>query len=188
MSPSLLSNCAEPPAARTTCAPLPGCSSRLCNCVPGGMNRIGHGVSRQNVRAFAGLHRHPHFEANRMQDVALLAVGIVQQRQTRRTVRIILDGRDARRNSLLLAPEIDRAVLLLVPAAAMPDRDFAVGVASARALLRLDQRLLRRLLGDLALIEHGHEAPRRCIWIKAFQCHNVLSSSGTPRRSPLPGA
>ena len=96
-----------------------------------------------------------------MQDVALLAVGVVQQREARRAVRVVFDGRDLRRNALLFAAEIDRAILLLVPAAAMPDGDFAVRVASAGALLRFDQRLFRRLLGDLALIEHGQEAPRR---------------------------
>jgi len=58
-----------------------------------------------------------------------------------------------------LAAKIDHAVLLLVPAAAVPDGDLAVRVAPARALLRLDKRLFRRLLGDLALVEHGQKAP-----------------------------
>ena len=35
------------------------------------------------------------------------------------------------------------------------------------------QRLFRRLLGDLALIEHGQEAPRRRIRFKCFQCHSL---------------
>src|ERR1700730_9037651 len=120
-----------------------------------------------------------------MQDVALLAVGVMQERQTRRAVRVIFNCRNLRRNAFLLTAEIDCAVLLLVTAAAMPDGDLTMRVASARALLRLDERFFRRLLGDFALIEHGHEAPRCCIWIKAFQCHNVLFSSGTPRGFPL---
>src|SRR2546429_2933672 len=37
ISPSLLSNCAELPAERTTCPPRPGYSSRLWTMVPGGM-------------------------------------------------------------------------------------------------------------------------------------------------------
>src|SRR5882762_4841336 len=143
-----------------------------------------HRVSGQNVRALAGLHGHSNLEPDRMQDVALLAVGIVQQRQARRAVRIVFDGRNPRRDSFFLTAEINRAVLFLVSAAAMPDRDFAMGVASAGAFLRLDQGLLRRLLGDLALVEHGHEAPRCCVRVKAFQCHNALFSSGTPRGPP----
>src|SRR5882724_10550417 len=120
-----------------------------------------------------------------MQNVAFLAVRVVQERQTGRAVRVVFNGRNLRRNPLLLTPEIDGAVLLLVAAAAMPDGDLAMRVASARALLRLDQRFFRRLLGDFALVEHGHEAPRCCVRIKTFQCHNALFSSGTPRRFPL---
>src|SRR5258706_5296083 len=95
-----------------------------------------------------------------MQNVALLAVSIVQERQTGRTVRVVFNRRNLRRNALFLTAEIDGAVLLLVAAAAMPDGDLAMGVASARALLRLDQRFFRGLLGDLPLVEHGHQAPR----------------------------
>src|ERR1019366_3180289 len=103
-----------------------------------------------------------------MQDVTLLSVGVVQQRQTCRAIWIVLDGRDARRNALLLAPEVHDAVLALVAAAAMPDGDLTVRVAPAGALPRFDQRLLRRLLGQLALVEHGDEASRRGIGVKAF--------------------
>ena len=67
-----------------------------------------HGVARQNFRALAVLHRHADFEADRLQDVALLAVGVVQQRDARRAVRIVFDGRNLRRNSVLVAAEIDR--------------------------------------------------------------------------------
>src|ERR1700722_3819912 len=70
----------------------------------------------------------------------------------------------------------------------MPDGDLAVRVASARAFLRLDERLLRRLLRDLALIEHGQEAPRGGIRIECFQCHcNKPFSRGTLRR-PQPAS
>src|SRR5712672_4613270 len=120
-----------------------------------------------------------------MQNVAFLAVRVMQERQTRRTVRVVFNGRNLRWDALLLTPEIDGAVLLLMAAAAMPDGNLAVRVASARALLRLDQRFFWRLLGDFALVEHSHEAPRCCVRIKAFQCHNALFSSGTPRRFPL---
>ena len=67
-------------------------------------------ISRQNVRAFAVLHRHAHFQTHRLQDVALLAVRVVQQRQTRRAVRVVLDGRYLGRDAGLVAPEIDAAI------------------------------------------------------------------------------
>ncbi len=81
----------------------------------------GQRVARKNVRPFPVLHRHAHFQAHRLQNVALLAVGIVQQRDSRRTVRIVFDGRHLGRDSRLVAPEIDRPVAPRVPAAAMPD-------------------------------------------------------------------
>src|SRR5690349_14319054 len=120
-----------------------------------------------------------------MQNVAFFAIRVVKQRQARRTVRIIFNCRHLRGNALLLPAEINRAVLLLVPAATMPDGDFAVRVASTRALLGLDQRFFRRLLGDFALVEHGHKAPRCSVGVKAFQCHSALfSSTDTGPQSP----
>jgi hypothetical protein len=59
-------------------------------------------------------------------------------------------------------------------AAAVPDDDFALVVAAARALFRLEQAFFGRLLGDVALIEHRHEATRRGIWIKTLESHLCL--------------
>ena len=70
------------------------------------------GVSRQNVRAFAVLNRRAYFQPNRMQDVALFAVRIVQQREARRAVRIIFDRRNLGRDAGLVAAEIDGAIAL----------------------------------------------------------------------------
>jgi len=96
---------------------------------------------------------------HRVQDVALLAVGIVQQRQARRTVGVVFDRRHFGRHALLLPAKIHHAILPLVAAAAMPRSDFTVRVAPAGTLPRFQQRLLRHFLGDLALVEHGQEAP-----------------------------
>src|SRR5215469_1994689 len=123
-------------------------------------------VSRQNVRSLAVLHRHTHFQPHRMQNVTLLPVGIVQQRNARRTVRVVFNRGNLRRDARLVATIVDHSILLLMPAASVPNRDFAVRVPPARSLLRLDQRLLRLLLGNFALVEHGQEAPRRCVGSK----------------------
>ncbi len=127
-----------------------------------------HRVPGKNVRALAVLHRHADFETHRLQDVALLAVGIMQQRDARRAVRVVFDRGHLGRDSRLVPAEVDRPVALGVATAAMPRRDFSVGIAAAGALLRFRQGLFRRLLGDLALIEHGQEAPRRCVRFKCF--------------------
>src|SRR4030088_225854 len=112
-----------------------------------------------------------------MQDVALVPIGVVQQRKVCAAVRVVLDRRHFRGHADLVAPEVHLAVLLLVSAAAVPDHDFAVIVAPARTLLRFQKRLFRLLLGDVALVHDGDEPPRRRIWIKALQSHRCLLPS-----------
>src|SRR5271168_3116218 len=136
-----------------------------------------HGISRKNVRAFAGGNRSAYFEPHGMQNVALLAVGIVQERQIRAAVRVVLDGRNRGGHAGLVATEIHFAILLLVAAAAMPNDDLALIVAAASALFRLQQIFFRRLLGDMALVQDGHKPPRRCVWIKTLQSHRCLVPS-----------
>ena len=77
------------------------------------------------------------------EDVALLAVRVVEQGDARGAVRIVLDRGDLRRNAALVALEVDVAVLLLVTAADEARGDAALGVAAAGLRLALGQRLLR---------------------------------------------
>src|SRR5258708_37471682 len=109
-----------------------------------------------------------------MQDVPLVAVGVVQQRDIGAAVWIVFNGLDLGRNAGLVARETVLAVLLLVAATAMPDRNSALVVAAARAFFRFQKILFWSLLGDVALVEHGHKPPRRRIWIKALQSHLCL--------------
>ena len=111
--------------------------------LPGRMSTVGAGDDR-----VADLH------PGRLQDVALLAVGVGQQRDARRAVRVVLDGRDLGRNVRLVALEVDDPVVPLVAAAAPPRGQLAVVVAAARLAQRLDQRLVR--LGGRDLVEHLH--------------------------------
>ena len=74
----------------------------------------------------------PAFKPVRGQDVPLLAVDVVQQRNAGRAVRIVLDRIDLGRHAVLVAAEVDQPVLPLVAAAAMPRRDLALVVAAAR--------------------------------------------------------
>src|SRR6266404_6032892 len=134
-------------------------------------------VAGKNVRAFAGLHRGANFEPHRMDDVALLAIGVMQQRDIRAAIGVIFDGRNFCRHTDFVAPEIHLAVLLLVAAPAMPNHNFAVIVASAGSLFRLKQGFLRFLLGDMAFVQDGDKPPRRRIWIKAFKSHRRLLPS-----------
>ena len=68
-------------------------------------------VANKNVSVRTGHNLHAHGQAHRLQNVALLAVRIVQQRDARRAVRIVLDRRNFGRDAGLVALEIDDAIL-----------------------------------------------------------------------------
>src|SRR4051812_2734374 len=108
-------------------------------------------VARQDVDRGTGHDRVAHLQADRMQDVALLAVGVGQQRNARRAVRVVLDRRHLRGHAVLVALEVDDAVHPLVAAAAPPRGELATVVAAARPVQLLDQRLVR--LGGRDLVE-----------------------------------
>src|SRR6185295_11781572 len=67
-------------------------------------------VARQDVDVGARDDGVAHLDAERLQDVALLAVRVRQQRDARRAVRVVLDGRDLRRDVRLVALEVDHPV------------------------------------------------------------------------------
>src|SRR4051812_6091813 len=92
-----------------------------------------------------------------MQDVALLTVLVLDQRDARRAVRIVLDLAHRCRDAMLVALEVDDAVHALVPTADAPHRDMPMIVAAARLGKRLHQRLLAVIPGDLREIRDRAE-------------------------------
>src|SRR4029079_1700511 len=145
-------------------------------------------VARQDVDVVPRHDRRPHGEADRVQDVALLAVGIRQQRDPRRAVRVVLDRRHRRRDVALVALEVDDAVVPLVTAAAPPRGELAVVVAAAGALQRLDQRAVRLGGGDVVEGLDGLEPParrRRLVLSNRDDSYAPSRNSGTfsPSRS-----
>src|SRR5205807_8272082 len=80
-------------------------------------------------------HCLPDLQTERRNNVTLLTIGIIEQRDVGRAVRVIFDGGDFGRNARLVALEIDNAILALVAAAATPHGDVAVVVAPRNALL-----------------------------------------------------
>ena len=100
-------------------------------------------------------------DARRRDDVSLFAVLVLQQRQARRTHRIVFNRRDRRLHAVLVALEIHQADFLLVSAANAARRDATVDVAAAGFLPRDDQPLLRRRLRNIAEIRVRDVAQRR---------------------------
>src|SRR3954468_11385213 len=67
-------------------------------------------------------------QPRRGDDVALLAVGVVQQRDVGRAVRVVLDRRDLGGHAVLVALEVDLAVAALGATTTVPRGDAAVRV------------------------------------------------------------
>ena len=116
-------------------------------------------VAGLDVRVLRGHHGVAHIQAQRSQDVTLLAVGVEQQGDERAAVRVVLNRGNLRRNFQLVALEINHAVLDLVAAALMTDGDLALLVAAGVLLEVFHQALLRRLLGDFLIGQNRHKAP-----------------------------
>ena len=89
-------------------------------------------VARLDVGGRAGLDRGALAQVLRRDDVALLAVGVVQQRDPGGAVRVVLDVRDLGRHAVLVvATEVDDAVGALVATTLVTGGDPALVVAAA---------------------------------------------------------
>ncbi len=131
----------------------------LCSWVPSGIDGQRQGVAHAGLRGRAGDHRVPDLQAVGHQDVALLAVRVVQQPDARRPVGVVLDRGQLRGHVPLVAPEVDPPVVALLAAATMANGHAALMVAAAPPLLRLEQRLVGGVGGDLLEGRAGHEPP-----------------------------
>src|SRR4029078_1463595 len=119
------------------------------------------GVAGTDLRPLAALEHVADLEAQRGDDVALLAVEVMPQRDARVAVGVVLDRRDLRGHAVLVPAEVDDAVLLLVATTTVPRGHAAVGVATTRARLGLGERLLRLVAGDLREVGDGLEPATR---------------------------
>src|SRR6185312_9752030 len=119
------------------------------------------GVADLDFSVGAGGHNIADLQADRVDDVALLAVGVVQQADARGAVRIVLDRHDLRGDAELLALEVDVAVGALVAAALVADHHGAGVVAAAGADDLGHEALLGGRLGDLREVRGRHAAAGR---------------------------
>src|SRR5690606_20635543 len=140
-------------------------------------------VARLDVGGGAGLDRGALLDALGRQDVALLAVHVVQQRDVGGAVGDVLDVRDLGRDAVLVqATEVDDAVGTLVPAATVARGDAAVGVATTGLAQRAQQRLRGRGRGDLGEVRNGRPTPTGGCRLVLANCHEFFSAFWNPRR------
>ena len=110
------------------------------------------GVADARLRCRPGHDFLTDLDPLRRQDVALLAVSVMQEGDAGRTVRVVLDGRDLRRDAILVALPVDDAIATLVATTATTGCDVAVRVAARRADHWTQQRLLGRRTRDLGKV------------------------------------
>ena len=149
MPPSLAISWMPMPAERPSWPPRPGLQLDV---VDDGADRDAaqrQRVADGDVDLRAGLDVHADPQAVRRQDVALLAVEVVQQRDVGGAVRVVLDRGDLGRHAVLGALEVDHAVRALGAAAAVAGGLAAVGVAAAGLLEALVSDFSGLGLGDL---------------------------------------
>ena len=141
------------------------------------------GVADLDVGALARHDLHADRQSLGREDVALLTVAVVQQRDVGGAIRVVLDRCDLGRDAVLAALEVDAPVAALGAAAAVAAGDPAVRVAPAGRRLALDERLLGLRARQLLPLEPGREAPpSRAWWACACGSPSLL---GRRRAAPL---
>jgi hypothetical protein len=133
-------------------------------------------VARLDVRFRTRHHRVANFEIVGRDDVALGAVDIMDQRDARGAVRVVLDRDDLGRHAVLLALEVDGAIELLVAAAFAARGQTTHVVATTGLAERLEQRFLGRRCRELREIRHRAIAQRRRDRFELFDAHRCLFS------------
>src|SRR5579871_306259 len=142
------------------------------------------GITQQNIGSRTGHHFLPDLQPVGLNDVPLLAIGVMQQGDTRRAVGIVLDGCDHSRDAKLIALEIDHPVGLLGAAADESRSDPPGAVASASALFGFHQRLLGPLLRNVVTRRYRLKAPRRRRRPVCFYRHSLNSAKGAGSQGP----
>ena len=114
-------------------------------------------VAHLDVGVRASLDDGALLQPLRRDDVTLFAVEVVQERDVRGAVRVVLDVSDLSQHAVLVgATEVNDAVTALVAAATVTGSDVAVRVTAALLRERAQQRLLRGRTSDL--VERGNGA------------------------------
>src|SRR5271157_1061771 len=110
----------------------------------------------------------------------------MHQRDARRTVGIVLDGRHPPRHAILLALEIDQAQLLLVAAAMMADSQVARVAPPSGALADRQERLVRLRRRQVVVDQRGLEAQGRRYRSVCLDSHGRMSwKVSAPTQAPL---
>src|SRR5690606_4132414 len=140
-------------------------------------------VAGADGRIAAGDHLVTGLQPLRGDDVATLAVDVHQQRDVGGAVRVVLDPLHAGGDALLVALEVDDAVVLLVAATDVPGGDPAMVVAAAGLGLLLDQGGVRGTLVQVRMDHADRVAAAGGGGLESHQRHGSILRPWPSRRS-----
>src|SRR5690554_1588031 len=106
-------------------------------------------------------------------DVATLAVGVLQQSNVSGTVRIVFDTLNGGGNAILVATKIDQTIVLLMTAPTMTRGDATIVVTSAGLALLLEQGRVRSTLVQVRANDLYDEAAASGSRFTFNNCHDV---------------
>ncbi|MCY1433711.1 hypothetical protein D9M71_497470 [compost metagenome] len=118
--------------------------------------------------------------ALRRDDVATLAVCVLQQGNVSSAVRVIFDTLNGGSNAILVATEIDQTIVLLVSTADVASGDAAVVVTTTSLALLLDQRSVRSALVQVGIDHLDHETTASGSRLAFNDCHDALLPYSAP--------
>ena len=136
----------------------------------------GQAVAGLNVGSGGGEDLVPGLQAHGSDDVTLLAILILHQRDVGAAVGIVLQLQDSGFHVHLVALEVDDTVLALLAAAAMTDGDAAIAIATSILLQDLGQACLGLgVLVDAVEAVDSHVSAGGCGRLKDFNRHSLHS-------------
>ena len=131
-----------------------------------------NGVTHAELGTFARLQHVADLDTGRGDDVAALAVLVLDQGDAGGAVRIVFDCLDDAGDASELTLEVDQAVQLLVATAATAGSDFTGVVAAGATLDTFGKRLVRLFRSDFLAVTDLLVAQRRGKRAIRFQTHS----------------
>jgi hypothetical protein len=136
---------------------------------------VNHGTNRNipewkrashfNRRVDTGAHRITDLHTLGSDNITTLTIGVLDQRNVRRAVRIVFQALNCRRNTIFDPLKVDYAVVLLVATTNVAGSDATKMVATTRFTQCFQQRLVRAPLVKIRVKELNNvTAAGRC-WL-----------------------
>src|ERR1700730_2131560 len=141
-------------------------------------------VADTDRRVFPTLDGIAHLQSERGEDVALLSVLVVDERDAGAAIRVVLDRCDTSGDAVLVALEVDLSVQRPVATALVTNRDAALVVAAGVVRKRFHKALLGLVGGDLLEPGDRHETASRTGRLELAQWHAYTLPNNTSILDP----